>query len=168
MNARILIAVVITVLVFGVFSWWTTRTEEGFDINSQIYAKAPILTAPIIEVDEERQVASGGPNSPNQAPSKEMPTFIQPDEKPFDPQDQPYESAELPERLRHPERVYSPGIINETTEDAIASGVASNAHQVTNHAYQTFGPEFASNGASFLDNGVMANDSEMPTQFSAV
>ena len=168
MNARILIAVFVTVLLFGIYSWWSTKQDEGFDINSQTYSNAPILTVQQVDVDEDREVTSGGPNSPNQAPSKEMPTMIQPDEKPFDPQDQPYESAELPERLRHPERVYSPGLMNETTEDAIASGVASSAHQITNNAYQIFSPEFASNGASFLDNGVMANDSDMPTQFSAV
>jgi type IV secretory pathway VirB10-like protein len=168
MNGRLLIAVAITLVIFGVYSWWTAK--EGFDINSQTYASAPIITQPpqpLLE-SEDREVASGGPHTPNQAPPTHMPTHVQPEERPFDPQDQPYETADLPERLRHPERVYSPGIMNETTEDAVASGVANNAQQVTNHAYQTFGPEFATNGGAFLDGGIMANDSELPTSYSSV
>jgi hypothetical protein len=169
MNARILIAVTIVVVLFGLYSWWTAK-EEGFDINSQMYAPAPFIKeapAPLLE-SEDRQVTSGGPNSPNQAPPQDMPTYIQPDERPFDAQEQSYESADLPERLRHPERVYSPGLMNETTEEAVASGIANNAQQVTSHAYQTFGPEFATNGGAFLDGGIMANDSELPTSYSSV
>jgi hypothetical protein len=167
MNARILIAVVITILLFGLYSWWSTKTEEAFDINSQTYSPAPVITPTEVSV-EDRQVSPGGPNSPNQAPRKSQTMEIVPEERPFDPQDQLHESADLPERLRHPERVYSPGLMNENTEDAIASGVANSAQQVTNNAYQTFSPEFAMNGGSFLDNGVMANDAEMPTHYSAV
>jgi hypothetical protein len=167
MNARILIAVLITLVLFGVYSWWSTKSEEAFDINSQTYSPAPVITPTKIAV-EDRQVSPGGPNSPNQAPRKTQPLEIVPEESPFDPQDQLHESADLPERLRHPERVYSPGLMNENTEDAIASGVASSAQQVTNNAYQTFSPEFAMNGGSFLDNGVMANDIEMPTHYSAI
>ncbi len=165
MNARILIAVVITILLFGLYSWWSTK--EGFDINSQTYSPAPVITPTEVFV-EDRQVSPGGPNSPNQAPRKSHTLEIVPEERPFDPQDQLHESADLPERLRHPERVYSPGLMNENTEDAMASGVANSAQQVTNNAYQTFSPEFAMNGGSFLDNGVMANDVEMPTHYSAV
>lgn len=165
MNARILIAVAITFVLFAAYSWWSTK--DGFDINSQMYSPAPVLTPPEVSV-EERQVSPGGPNSPNQASRETEGVVLQPEEKPFDPQDQPFESADLPERLRHPERVYSPGLMNESTEDAVASGVASSAQQVTNNAYQTFGPEMAINGASFLDNGVMANDSTVPTSFSFI
>jgi hypothetical protein len=167
MNARILIAVFITLVLFGVYSWWSTKGQDGFDINSQTYAAAPVLTPMEVAV-EDREVSPGGPNSPNQAPRKTQTIEVQPEERPFDPQDQLHESADLPERLRHPERVYSPGIVNETTEDAIASGVASSAQQVTHHAYQSFGPEMAMNGGSFLDNGVMANDSDLPLSYSSV
>ncbi len=167
MNGRIIIAVTVVVVLFGLYSWWT---YEGFDINSQTYGSAPIIKQapePMLEGDN-RQVTSGGPHTPNQAAPKDMPTYIQPEERPFDPQDQPYETADLPERLRHPERVYSPGLINETTEDAVASGIANNAQQITSHAYQTFGPEFATNGGAFLDGGIMANDNELPTSYSSV
>ena len=67
MNARILIAVFVTVLLFGIYSWWSTKQDEGFDINSQTYSNAPILTVQQVDVDEDREVTSGGPNSPNQA-----------------------------------------------------------------------------------------------------
>jgi hypothetical protein len=91
-----------------------------------------------------------------------------PPENPYDPQAQSYESAEIPERLRHPERMFSPGIVGDETGNAVAAGIASEAQQVTAQSYQSFGPEFATNGGSFLDNGVMANDSTIPSSYSSV
>ncbi len=165
MTGKVLIAVFIALVLFGVYSWYTTRNDDGFYPETQEYAPAEVKKV-LTEVSDERVVASSGPNPPNQE-SRALPQ-IMPDETPFDPQDKGYESAEIPERLRHPERMFSPGIVNDETQDAIASGVASNAQQVTNNAYQTFGPEFATNGGSFLDNGVMANDSDIPLHYSSI
>lgn len=167
MNARILTAVFITLVLYGIYSWWTTRYVDAFDINQQLYAPA-MTSHPKVEAPVDREVAPGGPNAPSQAPPRQMPAVVMPPETPFDPQAQSYESAEIPERLRHPERSFSPGIVNDETSNAVASGIASEAQQVTENAYQTFGPEFATNGGSFLENGVMANDSDMPTSYSSV
>jgi hypothetical protein len=165
MRSKILIVVFIAVILFGIYSWYTTRNSDGFYPETQEYAPAEVHKV-LIEVPEDRVVASSGPNPPNQE-SRALPQ-IMPEETPFDPQDKGYESAEIPERLRHPERMFSPGMVNDEIQDSIASGVASNAQQVTNNAYQTFGPEFATNGASFLDNGVMANDIDVPKQYSII
>ena len=167
MNPRILTAVFITIVLYGIYSWYTTRNVDSFDINSQMYA--PIITHhPKVEAPVDREVAPGGPSAPAQAPPRQMPTMVMPEETPFDPQSQSFESAEIPERLRHPERMFSPGIVNDEVGNAVASGIASEAQQVTSNAYQTFGPEFATNGGSFLDNGVMANDSDMPSSYSSI
>ena len=166
-TGRIIGTVLLVFILYGIYAWWTTSTIDSFDVNSQLYAPAEV-TRPPVEAPVERVVAPGGPNAPNQAPLKTEQSIIIPEEEPYDPQVQPYESAEIPERLRHPERLFSPGLVNEETDGAIASGIASQAQQATNQAYQSFGPEFATNGGSFLDNGVMANDITVPLGFSSV
>jgi hypothetical protein len=90
-----------------------------------------------------------------------------PEEAPFDPQEETYESADIPERLRHPERMFSPGLANEDTDTAVVAGTANYASHVTNNAAQVFGPEFAQNGGLFMD-GIMANDTELNNEYSSV
>lgn len=165
-TGKIVITVAVAFILFAVYSWWSTRVDP-FDVNSQLYAPAEVSRPPV-EASMERVVAPGGPNAPNQAPLPSQPLVVLPEEAPYDPQEQTYESAEIPERLRHPERLFSAGLMNEDTDGAIASGIASKAQQATEHAYQTFGPEFATNGANFLDNGVMANDTTVPMSYSSV
>jgi hypothetical protein len=166
MSGRILTAVLVALIVYGIYSWWTTRVDN-FDINSQHYAAVQTF-APPVEAPVDRVVAPSGPAAPAQAPPATAPAVVLPPETPYDPQAEMYESAEMPERLRHPERAFGPGLVNDETQGAVQSGIASQAQQVTSRAYQTFGPEFATNGANFLDNGVMANDSDMPTSYSSV
>ena len=167
-QGRIIGTVIIVFVLYAVYAWWSTRnTDSFFDINQQVYAPAEV-SRPRVEAPIERVVAPGGPNAPNQAPLQTQPSVVMPEEMPYDPQDQSYESAEIPERLRHPERMFSPGIVNDGTDGAIASGIASQATQATMQAYQAFGPEFATNGGSFLDNGVMANDTTVSLDFSSV
>lgn len=169
MNGKILIIVVIVASLFSIYSWYTTKDYDAFDINSQAYAAAmaePQRQTP--EADPQRIVAPAGPAAPSQAPSPLTPAIIMPPETPYDPQEQTYESAEHPDRLRHPERSFGPGLVNDNTSTAVAAGIASSAQQVTQHAHQTFGPEFATNGGSFLDNGVMANDIDTPLSYSSL
>ena len=170
MNSRLLIALFITVFLYGIYSWFTTKggsVVDPFDINSQLYESGPVEQPPPTEADPQRQVAPSGPHSPAQAPSSMMPAVKLPEEVPFDPQEQNFESAEMPERLRHPERLFSPGLVSDETATAVGSGIASKAQQLTANASQSFGPEFAQNGGSFLGE-VMANDSDMPTSYSSV
>jgi hypothetical protein len=162
MSGRVVSAVLLAFLIFAVYSWYTTRSQdEGFDINSQQYEPAPPEHVPVqmpVQV-----VAPAGPSSPTQL-SRKPPTVVQ-DERPFDPQEQDYESADHPERLRHPERMFGPGIMNDSVEPV--PGVASYASQVTEDAHQTFGPEFAQNGGNFMGD-VAANDTSLKTGYSSV
>ena len=163
MNQRIYLAVLLSILIFGVYYWYTS--PEGFDINSQEYSAADVYKAPV-EAPEDRVVVSS-PSAPNQRPPKDAPAVIMPEERAFDPQEQNYESAELPERLRHPERMFGPGLKNDSVASAVAAGTASYASQQTDKAYQTFGPEFAQNGGIFMDS-VMANDMSLKNDYSSV
>jgi hypothetical protein len=172
MNHRILIAVVLTIVIYGIWSWWSVRSEEGFapfDINSQNYMSAEVEEPPVYALP--KQTVPGGPSSPAVAPERPegggCPVVL-PEESPFDPQEQSYESAELPERLRHPERLYSPGLINENTTLASESGVANKAASITHQSMSQFGPEFAQNGGLFMENGVIANDSTVSSSYSSI
>ena len=160
MSGRIVSSVLAALVIFAVYSWYTTQTE-GFDINSQVYEQ-PEPPLPVIRLPE-LQVAPAGPNSPNQL-SKKGPVVIQ-EERPFDPQEQDHESADIPQRLRNPERMFGPGLVNEATEPV--DGIANYASRVTEDAHQVFGPEFAQNGGDFM-SGVMANDTSMKTDYSSV
>lgn len=173
MNARIVTAIGIALVFFILYSWYSTKDQDGFSTQLVIPPQyQPVneeeVSKPAIEDNEERQVTSSGPHSPAQAPSKMMPPIIQPDEIPFDPYADTFESAEIPERLRHPERSFGPGLVNDSADFAIQSGIANLAQQTTTRSYQSFGPEFATNGGSFLDNGVTANDTDMPMGYSSV
>ena len=164
-SVKIFTAVLLAVLAYAAYSWWSTRSVDPFDINSQQYAEAT-AQAPPVEASLTRVVSPGGPGAPNQkAPTSEA--VYMPEETPYDPQAQPYESATIPERLRHPERMFGPGLVNEDTDTAVAAGTASYATQKTMESYQTFGPEFAQNGGAFLENGVVANDSSVDLSYSA-
>ena len=168
MSQRVVYAIVLAVILFGVYSWFTTR--QGVDpFTSYEPATAAIVKAEQVEVDSsERAVAPGGPASPAQAPPRSLPAHIAPDEQPYDPEEKGYESAQIPERLRHPERSFGPAVVAENTDHAVQSGIASQAAQVTTQAHQMFGPEMAQNGGSFLDNGVMANDVDVQSSYSSV
>ena len=162
MNTKITTAVVLAFLVYALYSWFSIPQYDGFDINSQQYQA---VVAPPKPVAQSVVVAAGGPNSPSVAPVGQ-PTIVPP-ETPYDHQDQQYESADHPDRLRHPERVYGPGLEQDDQTTAVESGIASNSHQKTMDAYQSFGPEFAQNGGSFMEN-VMANDTALNSEYSSV
>ena len=72
----------------------------------------------------------------------------------------------MPERLRHPERMFQPGPDNSTRGIAEASGIASASASQAGHAMQAFTPEFAQNGGEFMQ-GIMANDISEPGAYSA-
>jgi hypothetical protein len=181
-SVRIGIAILITVVLFGLYSWWSTRNYDGFEVlatgqayrpdsqqanenvNSQQYSAAEVEMPPL-EASPNRVVAPSGPNAPNQLPGPGL--VVMPEEVPYDPQAQPYESAEIPERLRHPERMFGPGLVNDQTLTAIASDIASSSVQATDAASQAFSPEMAQNGGLFMGT-IAAYDADMPTSYSSV
>ena len=163
MNPKITTAVVIAFLIYALYSWYSIPTYDGFDINSQNYETIMPVERPIAP---PRIISSGGPNTPSEQPPNE--TVLVPSETAFDPQEQRYESAEHPDRLRHPERVYGPGLEQDNSTNAVESGIASSSFQQTMSAYQTFGPEFAQNGGAFMENGVVANDTSLKVDYSSI
>jgi len=151
MSGRILTAVSVAFILFAIYSWYETRTDEGFDINN----------AEVAYTGQEREVSSGVPSSPNQRP---QPAVIVQEERAFDPLEQNHESAAMPERLRHPERMFGPGLNNEDVETAITAG---NASKVTGESNQVFSPEFAQNGGLFMGE-VTAHDVSLETHYSSI
>ena len=158
MNTKITVAVVLAFLAYAFYSWFSIPQYDGFDINSQKYQ---VVTPPM------PHMVAGGPSLPESLPERLPERLPVPSEEPYDPQEQSYESAEHPERLRHPERAYGPGLEQDDQSRAVESGIASNSHKKTMDAYQTFGPEFAQNGGSFMEN-VMANDTALNSEYSSV
>ena len=162
MDTKITIAVVLAFLAYTLYSWYSIPKYDGFDINSQQYSKVEVLEKPVAP---PIIIAPAGPNTPSEKAPNEA-VMVLPEE-PYDPQEQTYESAEHPNRLRYPERLYGPGLEQDNTVNAVESGIASNSVKKTMHAYQSFGPEFAQNGGEFMDN-VVANDSSMSMEYSSV
>jgi hypothetical protein len=125
--------------------------------------------APVIERQQiiypARNVMPGGPSSPNQMAEQNEQRVMSP-EVAHDPYAENEESAAIPERLRHPERMFQPGPDNSTRGIAEASGIASASASQAGNALQTFTPEFAQNGGEFMQ-GIMANDSAESGSFSA-
>ena len=125
--------------------------------------------APIIDQQPRqyprRTVVSGGPNVPSQAAASDEVRMISP-EVANDEYAPNQESAAIPERLRHPERMFQPAPSNSTREIAEASGIASSSSSQAAHSMQAFAPEVASNGGEFM-NGIFANDSSEPGAYSA-
>jgi len=190
MNNRAIVAVLVTVLLYAAFSWKSVKDEEYYKIKPEgsSFLSQPRIShskegfkqsEPVqhgqasskqaVPIEEDVTVAAAGPNSPVPRPreSDQQIVILKPEE-PYDPDENSFESAEIPERLRYPERAYGPGLVNDEQRMSVQSGIASDAHQITQKAYQVFGPEFVQNGAMFMENGVMANDVEVPSNYSSV
>ena len=161
MNGRIVLAIVIALVVYGLYSWFTT--VDTFIPAPTNFAQAPpIQTPPSLPM---KILSPSGPSAPSQRPPNEA--VMMPEEEARDPSDQGYESADLPDRLRHPERAFAPGLDNHG-DAGEASGLAGQAQDVTLRSFQAFGPERVQNGGAFLESGVMANDMTLPTGYSEV
>jgi hypothetical protein len=148
-------------VILGIILWFIPR--DGFQ-NLNTSAPAPIMDRePIIY--PARNIVSGGPSGPSQMPPPGEERMMSP-EVAMDPYSQNEESASIPERLRHPERMFKPAPDNTTTGIAEASGIASASASQAGNALQAFTPEFAQNGGEFMQ-GIMANDSSDPGMYSA-
>lgn len=167
MNARIVTAVICVVVVFWVYSLYST--QEPFSLDKQMYAEAVTEKFPPLPPPSVGALNTVDPVQPPMPRKTVNLPHVQDNfsESPRDPSDTMYESAEIPERMRHPERSFSPGYVNDETEIASASGVAGNAMLVTRDANQIFGPEHVQNGAEFM-SGIMANDVATMTNYSIV
>ena len=158
MKTRVVIAVVTAVVLFGLYSWISTKDGDTF--------ASPYATAyPVLAPPSPPATVPSGPSAPSQRAMRE--TVEMPEETAHDPSQDGYENAEHPDRLRHPERAFAPGLPNHS-DDGQESGLASQAAHVTYQSAQMFGPERVQNGGAFLESGVMANDMTIPTGYSEV
>ena len=148
-------------IILSMILWF--MPNEGFQsLNTS--SAAPIMEQqPVIY--PARRVVQAGSSSPNQAPDYSEERRTSP-EVAMDPYAQNEESASIPERLRHPERMFQPPPDNTTTSIAEASGIASESAAQAGHALNAFTPEFAQNGGEFMQ-GIMANDTSEPGAYSA-
>lgn len=146
-------------LALGIGIWWLF-SSEGF---TQARAGHPGYAPPIEALPErgDLEVASSGPNPPNVAPPRALRGTISPDPEPKDPYEETVDTADAPERLRHPERSFSPGVVPDNTGIAVQGGVASVQVANSAQAFQQFAPEGASNGGQWLDN-VSAMEMDSP------
>lgn len=166
MFARVVLAVLLTIVLYGIYSYIQVKQENfiNYGLVKKGFEYEEVADPEPKEADyAPREIASGGPNTPSARPTGEP--VIVPEEVPYDPSEQLHEESSIPERLRHPERVYSPGISADSPSIAEESGVASSAEQQVNRAFTVFSPEFAQNGGAFM-NSVTAFDTEVPYGYS--
>jgi hypothetical protein len=103
-------------VILGIILWFIPR--DGFQ-NLNTSAPAPIMDRePIIY--PARNIVSGGPSGPSQMPPPGEERMMSP-EVAMDPYSQNEESASIPERLRHPERMFKPAPDNTTTTMPIST-----------------------------------------------
>ena len=158
MTARLYASISIVLLAYLAYCWYTydpmfnlrNFKAEAVEVFTPVYAPPPTAHAEAQRIVEP----------PSHVPHKE--------ENAYDSEESSYESAQIPERLRHPERSFSPGYVNDETGNAVASGVASYSAGVTKQAEQLFGPEFVQNGGQFMEGGIIANDESGAVSYSSI
>lgn len=165
MFQRVALAVFIAMLVYGAVAWIQIRSEDftNYALEKQSYDYAEVQSPP--SAYPERSVSAGGPSTPS-VRATGAPSIVPPEEA-NDPAAETYESSDIPERLRHPEKMFGPGVIGDIDTSTVQdSGIASSAQQKVARAFTVFSPEFAQNGGQFMENGVSAFDSDVPSVYS--
>jgi hypothetical protein len=162
--AGLLILVVIFVIYLGVV-YWKNKTSVVFASEKEGFLVQTPAQSHAAEMKEGYEpTVPGGPSTPSQAPPvKEV--IYQPEEGPRDPSAENYESSEVPERLRHPERSFRPAPGNTETDMAMAAGLAGKPDPSQLQQSQMFNLEMAENGGEIMP-GIFANDTMAPTNFS--
>ena len=169
MSARLYISIAVVLLLYLCYCWYMydpTFKFRNFKAEGVTHMEpTPTVGAPLMEqAVEGLRNQPAPPMQPHLAPKMRAQRVTE--ETAFDTQENTYESAQIPERLRHPERSFSPGYVNDETGTAVASGVASYSAGVTRKAEQTFGPEFVQNGGQFMEGNVVANDDSLSVSYS--
>jgi hypothetical protein len=164
MQARVAIAILMVAVLFYVYSLYSTQ-KEAFTYAEAVTEPSEPSAPPSLPAPAPPAPALPSPPAPSATPIVTASHSTR--EMPRDPTDTQYESAQIPQRLRHPENSFSPGYVNDETDVTQASGVAGKAMLVTEHAEQTFGPELVQNGGEFM-GGIMANDDSWNVSYSSI
>jgi hypothetical protein len=167
---KLLMGLGLAVVLFVVWMFVKPSFYEIPGKEQQEYQGQPLDTfiAPAISVQQHarveppRKVSPAGPNPPN-ADSEEVAT-LSPEVAPKDPYDMT-NSENIVDTLRHPERMFSPGVKNNNTTLRVSSAVDTPSVQVTSQALQTFSPETAQNGGFFMQ-GISANDTQSDAEYA--
>ena len=148
-------------MALSVILWFMPR--EGF-LSLNTSAAAPIAEYQP-RIYPARNIVPSGSSAPNEAADPNEVRMASP-EVARDPYEPVEESASIPQRLRHPERMFHPAPSNETRDIAVAAGVASASASQAAEALNSFTPEFAQNGGEFKQ-GIFANDTSEPGMYSS-
>lgn len=169
MFTKVLISLGIAVLLFIIYLVVKVYNPAWFDVDTfstkQLPAEAPWVqqSAP---VEPPREIAPGGPSTPNMKALPEEEEVRPPAVTPSDPFVEENGPSEMKDNLRHPEHMFSPGLQPNNTSAAVMSGVASNESHTSAQALQTFVPEMAQNGGEFM-KGIAANDTLGDAEYAA-
>jgi hypothetical protein len=153
MQARVALAILLVAIGFYVYSVYTIR-KEAFTYAEAVSEPTEPSAPPAVIQQEVLPSVNSEP--------------ITTRETAMDPTETQYESAQIPQRMRHPENSFSPGYVNDDTDITQASGVAGKAMLATENAEQTFGAEMIQNGGEFMRGGVMANDDSWNVSYSSI
>lgn len=164
---KILIALGIAIVLFILWLFVSNSYPNLFGKKDTF--SVPALASPVeeqIPYEPPRIVSPGGPSPPNATDASEEPPMLPPEVKGTDPFSEDNSSSHLTDNLRHPERMFSPGIKNTDTSIGPMAGIGSEGTQLTDQALQTFSPENTMNGGFFM-NGISANDTTSSSDFAA-
>ncbi len=157
--AGLAILAIIFIAYLGVVYWKSKKSvvfateKEGF-----------VVQTPARITEEYEPTVPGGPSTPSEAPPLRE-VIYQPEEGPRDPSAEHYESSDMPERLRHPERSFRPAPGNTETDMAMAAGLAGKPDPSQLQQAQMFNLEMAQNGGEIMPS-IFANDTMAPTNYS--
>lgn len=155
---RLVLGFLLAVGAFFVVKYFNIEPFTNAEQVVETPARAPRIREPLPR--GPMPVSPGGPNPPNVAADAGMPAVRLPPPTASDPYAVTAEDADAPENLRHPERMFGPGVEPTDNSIGVASGVAGQP-SVSPQAYQTFSPEHVTNGGSFFGT-VSAMEDENP------
>ena len=150
-------------VALSVLLWFMPK--EGFQSSALDTSAAAQSVEYKPRIYPARTLVPSGSSAPNQAADPNEMRMASP-ETAHDPYETTEESSSVPERLRHPERMFQPAPSNQTHEIASAAGVASASASQAANALNAFTPEFAQNGGEFMQ-GIFANDTSEPGMYSS-
>ena len=166
---KLLLSVLLAAILFVGYLLLNAAYFKGESFYSNVASASMPDTAPPVQqypsVEPPRVISPGGSSPPSQKVPSPPQELEPPEVTAKDPYDNSNSSSNLQDNLRHPERMFSPGVKPTNTSLAVESGVASQYEQTTSQAIQMFSPETAQNGGMFFE-GVSANDTLQESDFA--
>ena len=153
---RLVLGFLLAIAAYFVVRMFNGESFMNWDSVVETPATGPMVREPPPMGD--MPVSSSGPNPPNTI--RRLPAARAPQPEASDPMAETVEDADAPERLRQPERSFSPGVVPEQSAIAEGGGLAAMPTQ-SPQAFQQFSPEYIQNGGAFFGT-VSAVEEENP------